>query len=124
MTSNDPLDCEDWSAWVPVSDRDQLKCVYCGLDGKEDLSRFRQLVLDHLVPKSRGGEYTTDNLVTSCGPCNKAKGIYDPRKNLDGTPNLSASPEQMIENVRTYLRGDWGYHQEARTAFIVRLSGR
>src|SRR5660398_243262 len=30
--------------------------------------------LDHVIPRSRGGSTTWDNLVTSCAPCNTDKG--------------------------------------------------
>ncbi len=47
--------------------RDKWRCQYCGTEtGK--------LTLDHVKPRSRGGESVWDNVVTSCGPCNLRKG--------------------------------------------------
>ena len=46
--------------------RDNHKCVYCGA-GKD-------LTLDHVIPKSKGGPNTWLNLVTCCGKCNVKKG--------------------------------------------------
>jgi len=43
------------------------KCVYCSADNK-------QLEIDHVWPKSRGGSNRVSNLVISCEPCNRAKG--------------------------------------------------
>lgn len=48
-----------------VHERDYYACRYCGAR--------QQLVLDHLVPVSRGGENTFENLVTACTPCNTRK---------------------------------------------------
>jgi 5-methylcytosine-specific restriction endonuclease McrA len=48
-----------------VHKRDGNKCAYCG--SKENLT------LDHIVPKSRGGKHTWDNLVTACMKCNNKK---------------------------------------------------
>jgi 5-methylcytosine-specific restriction endonuclease McrA len=48
-----------------VHKRDGNKCVYCG--SKENLT------LDHIIPKSRGGTHTWDNLVTACMKCNNKK---------------------------------------------------
>lgn len=48
-----------------VHERDYYACRYCGARQK--------LVLDHLVPVSRGGANTLDNLVTACAPCNARK---------------------------------------------------
>lgn len=47
--------------------RDGWRCVYCGSSGG-------RLTLDHVVPRSRGGESSWENVVTSCPPCNHRKG--------------------------------------------------
>ena len=46
--------------------RDRFTCQYCG--SRDDLT------FDHLVPRSKGGMTTWDNVVTACSPCNLAKG--------------------------------------------------
>jgi 5-methylcytosine-specific restriction endonuclease McrA len=46
--------------------RDRFECQYCGAD--EDLT------FDHVIPRSRGGRTTWDNVVTACAPCNLLKG--------------------------------------------------
>ena len=53
--------------------RDNYSCQYCGrhriqLRGRQFLTR------DHILPISRGGGNTWDNVVTSCSPCNNRKG--------------------------------------------------
>jgi 5-methylcytosine-specific restriction endonuclease McrA len=49
--------------------RDSYTCQYC------DIGLVRsQATLDHVLPTSRGGRTTWDNIVTSCGPCNHNKG--------------------------------------------------
>ncbi len=53
--------------------RDQNTCQYCGK--KFDACN---LTLDHVVPKSRGGNSTWENLVTSCKTCNVKKGDKTP----------------------------------------------
>jgi 5-methylcytosine-specific restriction endonuclease McrA len=47
--------------------RDGWRCVYCGSSGG-------RLTLDHVIPRSRGGDSTWENVVTSCAPCNLRKG--------------------------------------------------
>jgi 5-methylcytosine-specific restriction endonuclease McrA len=47
--------------------RDGWRCVYCG-------TTSGRLTLDHVVPRSRGGESVWENVVTSCAPCNMKKG--------------------------------------------------
>jgi 5-methylcytosine-specific restriction endonuclease McrA len=48
-----------------VFKRDDNKCVYCG-SGVD-------LTIDHVVPRSKGGDNTWENLVTCCGSCNVKK---------------------------------------------------
>jgi len=53
--------------------RDDYSCVYCGKHRSE--LRGRQfLTRDHVVPTSRGGGNTWENVVTACSPCNNRKG--------------------------------------------------
>ena len=47
--------------------RDDYTCQYCGI-------HTRDLTLDHVMPKSRGGPHTWENLVSACRPCNHRKG--------------------------------------------------
>jgi 5-methylcytosine-specific restriction endonuclease McrA len=46
--------------------RDGWTCQYCG-------SRS-SLTVDHVIPRSKGGGSTWDNIVASCAPCNRRKG--------------------------------------------------
>lgn len=45
--------------------RDNYECVYCGSN--------KHLTLDHVVPQSKGGRDSWDNLVTACRTCNAEK---------------------------------------------------
>ena len=49
--------------------RDRNTCQYCGL-----VLPSSELTLDHIVPRSRGGQSTWENLVASCHTCNHRKG--------------------------------------------------
>jgi 5-methylcytosine-specific restriction endonuclease McrA len=46
--------------------RDGWRCMYCGTTASK-------LTLDHVVPRSRGGDSVWENVVTSCAPCNLRK---------------------------------------------------
>lgn len=46
--------------------RDRFCCQYCG--ARDDLT------FDHLLPRSRGGQTTWDNVIAACSPCNLRKG--------------------------------------------------
>ena len=53
---------------LQVLDRDGYRCVLCGNTPADD--RSVRLHLDHLVPYSKGGETTLENLRTLCALCN------------------------------------------------------
>ena len=53
--------------------RDAWTCQYCG-------SERPGLTVDHVIPRSRGGESVWENIVASCAPCNRRKGNRLPRE--------------------------------------------
>ena len=48
--------------------RDKYRCQYCGRQASK-----AELNIDHLVPRSRGGRSTWENVVVACIPCNRHK---------------------------------------------------
>jgi 5-methylcytosine-specific restriction endonuclease McrA len=55
--------------------RDGGMCQYCGRR-----SEARELTLDHVIPRSRGGPSTWENLVAACVRCNNRKGNRTPQE--------------------------------------------
>jgi 5-methylcytosine-specific restriction endonuclease McrA len=87
--------------------RDGWSCVYCGSSGG-------RLTLDHVIPRSRGGDSVWENVVTACAPCNLRKGDRLPeeasmslrRKPRPPAPVLFirlASPSGLPLSWRRYL---------------------
>ena len=52
--------------------RDRFACQYCGAAG--------EMTFDHVVPRSRGGKTTWENVVAACGRCNLRKANMTPRQ--------------------------------------------
>lgn len=79
--------------------RDGHKCVYCG--------NSKQLTIDHLIPKSKGGKNTWENLVTCCSRCNVKKG--DKTIEQAGLKLLKKpyEPDIFIEAMNTTLEKVW-----------------
>lgn len=72
MTINSPL-----SEWIcfkkrirfSIFYRDKGKCFWCD----EPLTK-KTFTVDHIIPRSKGGLYVQENLVTCCQGCNNQRG--------------------------------------------------
>jgi 5-methylcytosine-specific restriction endonuclease McrA len=67
--------------------RDGFQCQYCGSSDS--------LTVDHILPQSRGGGWTWDNLVTCCAKCNNAKGD----RLLQSIPNMTLTKPAKAPTV-------------------------
>ncbi len=54
-----------------ISLRDKFTCQYCG-------SQSKDLTLDHVLPRHRGGKHEWDNVVAACKRCNHRKAGHTP----------------------------------------------
>jgi len=81
--------------------RDNHSCQYCGSN--------KELTLDHLIPKSKGGKSSWTNLVTACKRCNSHKGDYAPEEvglKLKSKP-IRPSYVMFLRASSKYLNDDW-----------------
>ena len=69
--------------------RDNFQCQYCFVDLKRSTA-----TMDHVLPISKGGRTTFENIVTSCQPCNTSKG-----NNLLPLPKYDAREPNYYELV-------------------------
>lgn len=79
--------------------RDNYTCQYCGRrPAREDLT------IDHVVPRSRGGRSTWENVVLACQDCNARKGD---RMLADFPLKLARAPKRphWYSTLRASLRG-------------------
>lgn len=72
-----------------VMHRDNYTCQYCG-------SRSRELTIDHVMPRSRGGGDTWENVVAACVTCNVKKGDRTPR---EASMHLACQPRRPSGHV-------------------------
>jgi 5-methylcytosine-specific restriction endonuclease McrA len=69
--------------------RDNYICQYCGV-------KQHDLTIDHIIPRSRGGLDSWDNVVAACLKCNVKKGDRTPKES--GMP-LSCVPRRPMSHV-------------------------
>lgn len=79
--------------------RDGFCCQYCG--------SAKELTLDHLVPRSKGGKSNWQNLVTACKRCNALKGDNTPEK-----AGMKLRKQPFKPTYVMFIRDFSGYVQE------------
>ncbi len=84
--------------------RDKFRCQYCG-----DRKAPRELTLDHILPRSRGGDNSPFNVVTACVSCNQRKGNRTPSEAR--MPLLTPQSALRVKLERVVLC----HYAEART---------
>lgn len=72
-----------------IYERDHNKCGYC--------SSTRNLTIDHIIPKSRGGDNSWSNLITCCYSCNLRKADRTPE---EANMKLLVKPYEPSVNSR------------------------
>lgn len=55
-----------------IMERDNYTCQCCGVSAHSE--KHLLLEIDHIIPISKGGLTTEDNLQTLCWKCNRSKG--------------------------------------------------
>ena len=76
--------------------RDEFACQYCG--ASDDLT------FDHIIPRSKGGKTTWENVVAACSNCNLSKGsrsLSSLKLQLTKKPTRP-SPEQLLNKGRKF----------------------
>jgi 5-methylcytosine-specific restriction endonuclease McrA len=86
--------------------RDKFTCQFCG-----DRRDSEDLTFDHVVPRSRGGQTTWENIVTACVECNKRKADRTPaeaRMHLLRQPRKPAYlPAMTVRMDARLLPAEW-----------------
>lgn len=88
--------------------RDRNICQYCG-----DKHHPRDLTLDHIIPESRGGPWTWDNLVACCQGCNRKKADQTPE---EAGMTLLHRPRPSTVHTSRYMLRMIGLEEDMRWA--------
>ena len=91
---------------MEVFNRDGHTCQYCG-------KKTRQMTLDHVIPRSRNGPHTWENVVSACVACNRHKAGRTPEeahmklRSIPGPPQPSRYayiPTQYLQTRQEWER--------------------
>ena len=93
--------------------RDDETCQYCG-------KRTRELTLDHIIPRSRGGQSTWENLVACCRACNGRKGN---RLLKEVNMRLIRQPRPLTQEYAGFFLLRYPKLREAYEAFLLSAQG-
>jgi len=92
--------------------RDAQTCQYC-----YQIFTEKDLTLDHVIPVSRGGKKTWENIVTACMKCNQKKANKTPqeaRMKLLSQPQMPRwQPEIAHEKMRLTFPESWSNYLSA-----------
>lgn len=106
---NEELEAQIMGSWLSnkkkelVIKRTHSRCGYCGKE-----MPIKDQTIDHVIPKSKGGDNSLSNLLLSCKTCNSSKGIrmlseyriWVQYKDICISQNFTASQMMwMIENT-------------------------
>ena len=81
--------------------RDNYECVYCGD------SHVKTLTLDHVIPQSKGGKNSWDNLVTACKRCNSEKADLTLEEYGKEIPEPKRPHYLMLLRQLDYIPHEW-----------------
>lgn len=76
--------------------RDNHTCQYCGSN--------KRLTLDHVIPLSRGGQHTWNNVVTACERCNQHK---SDRTTVEAGMPLRTKPKAPMHPTVAFAEKFW-----------------
>jgi 5-methylcytosine-specific restriction endonuclease McrA len=76
--------------------RDRNSCQYCGSN--------KNLTLDHVIPRSRNGRHTWENVVAACSECNCRKSNRTPKE--AGMP-LRTKPKSPVHPTVSFAEQFW-----------------
>ncbi|MEM6644295.1 MAG: HNH endonuclease [Bacteroidota bacterium] len=92
--------------------RDNGKCQYCGTS--------KDLTLDHVIPRSKGGKSSWTNLVTACKKCNSIKGDYSLEKAGMKLANKPVKPSYLsfLKMNHGSYRHEWDPYLNPKKTFL------
>ena len=87
-----------------ILNRDGYICAYCG-----EKKPLKDMTMDHIMPRSRGGKHTWKNVIACCFPCNQRKDDRTPEEMgwaLRFKPTIPEGSRRLVL-ISGYMHPDW-----------------
>jgi len=78
-----------------IKEHFKCTCVYCG-----ETYDFNQLTLDHVKPRSKGGQDLTNNVVCACKRCNQDKGSLNWLDWMRSTFGITDREQTILSHIK------------------------
>jgi 5-methylcytosine-specific restriction endonuclease McrA len=75
--------------------RDEFTCQFCGKNQEQLRDGIKSLTFDHVLPRSRGGKTSWENIVTACLKCNGQKAARTPQEAGMKLKRLPVEPKHL-----------------------------
>jgi 5-methylcytosine-specific restriction endonuclease McrA len=85
--------------------RDKSQCQYCGV-----IEAPKDMTIDHVIPRSRGGGNTWSNLVTCCKKCNQKKRDRTPEEASMSLLNKPIRPKNSVLRQISDVQPIWNIY--------------
>ena len=86
--------------------RDENRCQYCAKHFRE-----AELTIDHVIPRSKGGKSTWNNVVAACKACNQKKGDLLPDKSPVSLIGLPRKPSYRSIIKKRIGKANWQWQE-------------
>lgn len=94
--------------------RDRGRCQYCGQQVPRNSYTY-----DHVIPKSRGGKTSWENIVTACSLCNARKSNRTPQEANMRLLSKPVKPDALPEGFRRNMTWSPAMPEEWKTFFGI-----
>lgn len=84
-------------------ERDDYKCRYCGVDGRQSFDTWLSLSWDHLLPKGHPKRNESEYIVAACHFCNTAANHYFEHAEQLGLKFDGMTPEELVAQRLPYV---------------------
>ena len=110
-------DVNSFEKWKKLAEAQDFRCIYCGFDFLASPENYASSEIDHLRPKSNGGE----EVVLACCFCNMVKRNEDCGKEGEAREDIIEKAREHIKGKREEYLKKYEYEELKRMHRTVRI---